>query len=335
MTQKHIQMKHTGPNGEIYDVFPKTVSDLVTVNDATLTDVVSGMHTSIASKANASHTHTASQVTFTDGLTFQQKLDNGSLKGQKGDTGAQGPQGIQGPKGDTGAQGIQGIQGPKGDKGDQGNPFVIKKAYASVSAMNADFSNSAISLYDFVIINSNVDDPDNSKLYMKGATAFEFVTDLSGATGIQGPKGDTGATGATGPQGPKGDKGETGAAGIDGITPTIKAGTVTTGAEGTNASVTANTVGTTPARMAPTPPTTGITSASETTMGIPMPCSTTPFTPWRVFTACWVATIPPKPSSWSFWPSPSRRNSTICTGRRIRGATSPALTPMAARWTSV
>ncbi len=49
-----------------------------------------------------------------------------SLKGEKGDTGAQG---IQGEKGDTGAQGIQGekgdkgdqgIQGEKGDKGDQG-----------------------------------------------------------------------------------------------------------------------------------------------------------------------------------------------------------------------
>jgi hypothetical protein len=47
----------------------------------------------------------------------------------KGDTGLQGPQGIQGPKGDTGttgpkgdtgAQGIQGVQGPKGDTGATG-----------------------------------------------------------------------------------------------------------------------------------------------------------------------------------------------------------------------
>lgn len=59
----------------------------------------------------------------------------GSIKGAKGDTGAQGPQGekgatgAQGPKGDkgdTGAQGPQGekgatgAQGPKGDTGEQG-----------------------------------------------------------------------------------------------------------------------------------------------------------------------------------------------------------------------
>ena len=48
------------------------------------------------------------------------------FKGDKGDTGSQGPQGekgdtgAQGPKGDTGEQGPQGQQGPKGDKGPQG-----------------------------------------------------------------------------------------------------------------------------------------------------------------------------------------------------------------------
>ncbi len=76
--------------------------------------------------------HPASMIQFTDGATFQQKLDAGLLKGEKGDTGATGP---QGPKGDTGAvgpqgpQGLQGVkgntgatgpQGPKGDKGDTG-----------------------------------------------------------------------------------------------------------------------------------------------------------------------------------------------------------------------
>lgn len=49
----------------------------------------------------------ASQVKFTDGQTFQQKLDAGTLKGEKGDkgeTGAQGPAGAKGAKGDTGAK---------------------------------------------------------------------------------------------------------------------------------------------------------------------------------------------------------------------------------------
>lgn len=48
---------------------------------------------------------------------------NASIKGQKGDTGEQGPQGDTGPKGDkgdTGEQGPRGDTGPKGDKGDTG-----------------------------------------------------------------------------------------------------------------------------------------------------------------------------------------------------------------------
>lgn len=89
----------------------------------------------------------ATNVKFSDGTTFQQKLDSGALKGDpgkdgapgekgdpgekgadgapgkdgakgdKGDTGAQGPQGL---KGDPGDQGPQGLQGPKGDTGLQG-----------------------------------------------------------------------------------------------------------------------------------------------------------------------------------------------------------------------
>lgn len=56
-------------------------------------------------------------VTFTDGETFQQKLNTGKLTGPKGATGAQGIQGAQGPKGDAG---LQGAQGPKGEQGLQG-----------------------------------------------------------------------------------------------------------------------------------------------------------------------------------------------------------------------
>ena len=71
----------------------------------------------------------ANQITFDDGTTFQNKLDDGELKGEqgpKGDQGEQGPkgdQGEQGPKGDQGEQGPkgdQGEQGPKGDQGEQG-----------------------------------------------------------------------------------------------------------------------------------------------------------------------------------------------------------------------
>ena len=155
-------------------------------------------------------------------------------QGPQGEQGPVGPMGPQGPQGEQGIQGIQGEVGPqgpkgetgaKGEKGDQGEPFKIKKSYASVSEMNADFSNSELKEFDFVIINSNVDDEDNSKLYMKGESSFVFITDLSGAAGIQGPKGETGETGAKGekgdigpmgPEGPRGEKGEAGPQGIQG-----------------------------------------------------------------------------------------------------------------------
>ena len=74
-------------------------------------------------------THPASMITFTDGETFQAKLDAGTLKGDKGDKGdpgeqgpqgIQGEQGLQGPKGDKGDTGEQGTKGDKGDKGEPG-----------------------------------------------------------------------------------------------------------------------------------------------------------------------------------------------------------------------
>lgn len=92
-------------------------------------------------------------------------------KGDKGDTGSQGPKGDKGDKGDTGATGPQGDKGDKGDKGDTG-----------------------------------ATGPQGEK-GDKGDT---------GATGPQGEKGDKGDTGATGPQGEKGDKGDTGISGKDG-----------------------------------------------------------------------------------------------------------------------
>lgn len=56
--------------------------------------------------------HPASIVKFTDGKTFQQKLDEGSLQGEKGADGAPGVAGApgpQGPKGDTGNSFLEGV----------------------------------------------------------------------------------------------------------------------------------------------------------------------------------------------------------------------------------
>ena len=156
----------------------------------------------------------ADAVTFDDGLTFQEKLNNGSLRGP------QGAQGIQGPKGETGAQGIQGPKGEtgaQGIQGPQGEAFAIAKVYASVSAMNAGYSSDGIAVGKFVMITtSDVNNDDNAKLYVKGSSSYTFVTDLSGARGIQGPQGIQGIQGPKGDPGTQGPKGETGAQGIQG-----------------------------------------------------------------------------------------------------------------------
>lgn len=85
------------------------------------------------------------------------------------------------------------LQGAQGEKGDTGAPFAIYKTYGSIAAMNADAAN--VPDGAFVLIETgNVDDEDNSKLYVRtvgGAADFQFVTDLSGAQGIKGDKGAT------------------------------------------------------------------------------------------------------------------------------------------------
>lgn len=96
------------------------------------------------------------------------------------------------------------ITGPQGPAGEG---FAIFKTYASVSDMEADAAN--VEEGKFVMISSTEEDPDNAKLYVKAANAFNFVTDLSGAQGIQGPQG---AQGEPGPQGQPGK---------DGVTPVI------------------------------------------------------------------------------------------------------------------
>ncbi len=170
------------------------------------------------------------------------------VQGPKGDTGAtgatgaQGPQGVQGPKGndgvtpyisgstgnwvigttDTGihAQGPQGVQGPQGLQGQQGvqgpkgDPFTVYKTYATISGMEADAAN--VPEGSFVVISSSVDDPDNAKVYLKNSLGgFTYITDMSGAAGIQGPQGPQGI------QGPQGPTGATGPAGADGLTTAI------------------------------------------------------------------------------------------------------------------
>ena len=64
--------------------------------------------------------------------------------------------------------------------------FKIRKTYSTVDAMNSDFSGTSTDTGDFVMIAGSVEDPDTAKLYVKGETAFEYITDLSGAQGMKG-----------------------------------------------------------------------------------------------------------------------------------------------------
>ena len=124
------------------------------------------------------------------------------LKGDKGD------------KGDAGVKGDTGAKGEKGDKGDTGatgatgaNGITPTLKVGSTSTGNAG-------------TNASVTMTDNNNVY-----TLNFVI----------PKGDKGDTGA---KGDAGVKGQDGAKGADGITPTLKVGTVTTLAAGSNATVT-------------------------------------------------------------------------------------------------
>ena len=152
--------------------------------------------------------------------------------GPQGDVGATGPQGDVGPQGihgdvgETGATGPQGTigytgsLGYTGSKGDTGLGFVIAKTYASVAALTADTSPTGIVAGQFALIDTgNVENAENSRLYLWNDSVYSYVTDLSGSQGIKGetgatgPQGNVGATGATGPQG---NLGYTGSQGIQG-----------------------------------------------------------------------------------------------------------------------
>ena len=158
--------------------------------------------------ASSTHNHQASQVTFTDGETFQQKLDDGSLKGPKGDTGATGAKGATGPtgpKGDTGAQGPQGVKGDTGAKGNTGTSMRFKGAWYSTTAYVADAN-----YIDIVTSGGNTYrcKSSHTNQAVTNTTYWELIAQ----------KGANGATGAQGPQGPAGAKG------ADGLTTSVTVG---------------------------------------------------------------------------------------------------------------
>jgi hypothetical protein len=154
--------------------------------------------------------------------------------------------------GSTGLTGLTGDTGPTGATGLTGLGFSIAKTYSSVANLNADTAPTDIVPGQFAIIDTgNVQDAEDSRLYLWTGTSYVYTTDLSGAAGIKGdtgatgPRGATGTAGATGPigatgfgltgltgsTGPRGYAGSIGATGLFGATGATGAGY--TGSRGT------------------------------------------------------------------------------------------------------
>ena len=188
------------------------------VDDATV-QAIDTKASSANSKADGNNSRI--QALEAEDILLHNRIDNIQLtpgpKGDKGDTGATGPQGLKGDTGLTGAVGPQGLngdtgatgpQGLKGDKGDVGE--------TGLQGIKGDKGDQGIA-------GPVGPKGDTGSTGLKGDTGLLGPQGLKGDTGTQGLKGDTGATGPQGIQGPigltgpKGDTGLQGLAGTDGI----------------------------------------------------------------------------------------------------------------------
>ena len=84
------------------------------------------------------------------------------------------------------------LQGATGPVGPQGEAFQIKKTYATIQLMIADYDN--MNINDYVMISGNIEQEDNAKLFVKTEVQdptyrWQYLADFSGASGIAGPQG--------------------------------------------------------------------------------------------------------------------------------------------------
>lgn len=115
----------------------------------------------------------AADIKFTDGKTFQQKLDEGSLKGQKGDTGAKGATGATGPQG---SKGDTGATGPKGADGLTTSIAVNGSTYTH--------SGGKITLPDYLLKGTNTVATGSNVLTVNGSTRSSFIRKFSDQGGL-------------------------------------------------------------------------------------------------------------------------------------------------------
>lgn len=104
-----------------------------------------------------------------------------------------------------------GLAGPTGPAG---LGFTIAKTYSSVAALTADTSPTGITAGQFALIDTgDINNAENSRLYVWTGTNYTYTSDLSGAQGIVGPTGPAGTNGIIGVDGAVGPTGPTGPAG--------------------------------------------------------------------------------------------------------------------------
>lgn len=115
------------------------------------------------------------------------------LKGEEGDSAYEIWKAQPGNEDKTEEEFFDSLKGEKGEKGDAGEAFTIAKTYKSKAEMKEGFATDGVKRGRFVIITTDdVNDEDNAKLYVKSVSEYKYVTDLSGAQGIQGEKGADG-----------------------------------------------------------------------------------------------------------------------------------------------
>ena len=119
-----------------------------------------------------------------------------------------------------------------------GNPLILKKIYASVSAMNNDVSGEVATGEFAGIAPEDTADADYGKVYVKGASGWVYWATLKTIDGIKGPQGPAGPAGAKGADGAAGPTGPAGPAN------TLSIGTVEKG-DAASATIT----GTSPAQV--------------------------------------------------------------------------------------
>lgn len=78
----------------------------------------------------------------------------------------------------------------RGPQGEDGSSFEFKKTYATIAAMNSDFSGTDTQTGDYVLISAaSINDADNGKMYRKGNSAWIYVAKITGPAGATGPAG--------------------------------------------------------------------------------------------------------------------------------------------------